>query len=247
MPEQLDSVDELLAELLRISGRWPQAQFGVYLHGSRARGEERAHSDVDVTALADPSTPPEVIQAFVTAGRACNDPLVDRLDLKAFTTTRFAADPWVKLQRARFIGGRDWRHVLPHPTFDEHAREALGVFRVIAEDSDLSHTDKAGIEKILAWMAAIVAGHTTGIAPASGTEARSMLRDNLHPLGLDIDALLRDLEAETTVTDLAGYRRRAHKLQDRVTEFLLAELRAGRLGPRCAETVCGLAASLRRA
>lgn len=247
MAEDLVSVDQLLAELLRIAGRWPRAQFGVYLHGSRARGDEHAHSDIDVIALADPSTPPEVIQALVTAGRTCTAPLVERLDLKAFTTTRFAADPWVKLHRARFVGGRDWRHDLPEATFDEHAREALVVFRVIAEGGDLSWIDKAGIEKILAWMATVVAGHTTGVAPASGSEARSMLRHNLDHLGLGIDSLLREMEAEPTVSDLAGYRGRAHALQERVVEFLLAQLRAGRLGPRCAETVSDLAVSLGRA
>jgi predicted nucleotidyltransferase len=90
--EHVEPVDALLIELLQIAGTWPQAQFGVYLHGRRTRGEERTHSDVDVLALADPSTPPEIIDAFVTAGRACTAPLAQRLDLKAFTTTRFAAE-----------------------------------------------------------------------------------------------------------------------------------------------------------
>jgi 8-oxo-dGTP diphosphatase len=245
--EDLAGVEDLLAELLRVADSWPQAQFGVYLHGSRARGEARADSDVDVIALAHPSTPAEVIQEFLTAGRSCQARLAERLDLKAFTTTRFAADPWVKLHRARFAGGRDWRPELPRPTFDELAREALGVFRVVAEDDDLSRTDAAGIRKILAWMATVVAGHTTGIAPASGTEARNLLRENRDPLGLDIEALLHDLEATPAVTDLTHYRDRAHALQDRVVGFLLDQLHTGKLGRRCAEMASGLAESMNRA
>jgi predicted nucleotidyltransferase len=170
------SVDDLLAELARVTDEWPDARLGLYLHGSHARGEAREHSDVDVLALAHPSTPAEAIDAFKTTAGTVTHPLADRLDLKAFTTTRFAADPWVKLDRARFIGGWDWRSELPTPTFDEQAREALGVFAVVVEDDKLSDAGLDGVRKNVSWMATIVAGHTAGIAPASGSEARQLLR-----------------------------------------------------------------------
>lgn len=247
MSDHPGDVEDLLAELLRIADSWPQAQFGVYLHGSCARGEARTDSDVDVIAIAHPATPAEVIQAFLAAGRSCQARAADRLDLKAVTATRFAADPWVKLDRARLAGGRDWRAELPRPTFDELAREALGVFCVMAADDDLGHANAAGIGKILAWMAAVVAGQTTGITPASGTEARNLLKANGDPLGASIEALLRDLEALPAETDLIIYRDRAHALQDLVASFLLDQLHTGKLGPRCAEAVSRFADCMNRA
>ncbi|WP_157728614.1 hypothetical protein [Actinopolymorpha singaporensis] len=120
------------------------------------------------------------------------------------------------------------------------------MFRVIVKEDDLSWTDQAGVQKILAWMATIIAGHTTGIAPASGTEARTTLKENEDPLGCDIDALLQDLEAHPEA-DLADYRRRAHALKDRVLALLLDQLEAGKLGPRCTEVVSTLVASTRKA
>lgn len=117
---------------------------------------------------------------------------------------------------------------------------------MVAEDDDLGRTDAAGIRKILAWMATVVADHTTGIAPASGSEARSLLKENPDPLGREIEAVLIGLEEAPVETELASYRDRALALQDQVIHCLLDQLHSGELGPRCAKTVAGLAARVNR-
>lgn len=236
MSDMTPQVDELLTDLVRIAERWPEAQFGLYLHGSHARGEQHRGSDVDVIALARRSTPDRMIKAFLSAGRSSPAASVNELDLKAMTLDRFTSDPWVKLRAARFIGGYDWRTQLPEATFDQQAREALGVLRVVIAENDLSYTDTAGVRKILTWMLSIVAGHTASIAPAGVTEARDLLKEAPHPLGHNIAAALDDLDTAQP-GDISSLRSTAIDLQSRVVDFLAEQDHMGHLGPRCHEIV----------
>lgn len=164
----LSEVRVLLDGLVAVAAQCPEARLGLYLHGSRARGEERVDSDVDVLGLCDPSTPREAIDGLKQAGRALAAGLPQRLDFKVFRASKFAEDPWVQLDRAVFLGGVDWRAYLPAPSFDEQAREALLAFRFIVGDHGVDSADDLRMKKILGWFASVAAAQTTGVVPAGG-------------------------------------------------------------------------------
>lgn len=164
----LSEVRRVLDGLVAVAAQCPEARVGLYLHGSRARGEERVDSDVDILGLCDPSTPTEAIDALKQAGRALAAGLPQRLDFKVFRASRFAEDPWVQLDRAVFLGGVDWRAYLPVPSFDEQAREALLAFRFIVGDHGVDSADEPRMKKILGWFASVAAAQTTGVCPPEG-------------------------------------------------------------------------------
>lgn len=192
-----------------LGGREP----GYYLHGSAASRSMTPTSDIDLLILCS--------SALTEHDRAhLDDVLQDpRLDVKAFSWSEFAADPWADLDAAVHLYGRDWRPDMPRPTVDQRAREA--VLMVCAATRD----GRAPSRKYVGWLISALLAATHGYVPASRQAALVSLDRFEATRAEALRALAQDVAEPERVADLES------EVLDLLREQ--ARTRGGPLGPAC--------------
>jgi hypothetical protein len=180
----------LIEQLMRA---FPALQISVYLHGSWAAAASRATSDVDVLALARTDVSRDQRAAARTLGDRVAATTGVPIDLHLQPLDALIHDPWVDLRRTGWwIAGPDIRSLLPQPSLDALAREAVVIACLYATDirktEHLSwpfvHPDTSeasfgrlsdggirGLAKSLAWLTSARLASRYRYAPTSAADA----------------------------------------------------------------------------
>ena len=223
-----------------------ECEVGYYLHGSAAARAMTSLSDIDLLALGNEVLSPnrrEEASALMSGGAGHLD---YRLDFKAFSWREFARDPWVDLDAAVHVYGKDWRPTIGRPSVDQRAREsvlmvcasAAGLRNRTALPSPLAPIPAASMErplhKYVGWLISALLAARHGHVPPSRQEALASL-ERFEPKRAAVLRGLHDTarESRAPANERAELALRIGELETEVIELLRdqARTRVGPLGP----------------
>jgi predicted nucleotidyltransferase len=191
-------VDHALEVIIQqIETLLPDAHLGFYLHGSAATGNAGSHSDIDVLGLAtEPVSKQQRDDARALVADLARTLNID-IDFHLHPIQSLIADPYVDLRRTgTFLAGEDVRPMLPSPTLDALAREAVLVTCILVTDirgqdvvtwplthpnaddryfGRLQDTPPRGFAKTLTWITSARLAGKYGYAPTGSADALQAL------------------------------------------------------------------------